>query len=270
MPRQYQFSGKEDLILEVASLYTGGMKAGEIAKKIGKSRALVCLYLKHSGTPTVAGTGRKIALNEDFFQEIDTHEKAYWLGFLLADGHIPKMAAVRVELQASDREHLVAFLQSLKSDSRIRESVRQLKGSENRSVWTIVCSVKMKNDLLVKGWQEFKKRGDLRIVEDVPTHLKPSLLRGLFDGDGCFMAERATFVDAHLSVVHWFQEELVRASREIKRSPVTPNPRGTSYVVKWSGRARLQAVVNHLYSTPGPHLRRKRETADATYFVHSS
>jgi hypothetical protein len=33
-------------------------------------------------------TKQKYKINEDFFQEIDTEEKAYWLGFLYADGYI--------------------------------------------------------------------------------------------------------------------------------------------------------------------------------------
>ncbi len=246
-----------------------------ISERLDVSRPSVSMWLKAAGVPKERnGPDRTIQVDETFFREISSHESAYWLGFLLADGHIPIQRTggktLRLELQSRDREHIESFLRDLRCDAVIRHTVRQLKGSENHSDWTIICSGKLVDSLLAKGWQEFKKQGDLRIVEDVPTHLKPSLMRGLFDGDGCFMAERATFVDAHLSVVHWFQEELVKASREIKRSPVTPNPRGTSYVVKWSGRARLQAVVNHLYSTPGPHLRRKRETADAIYFVHSA
>lgn len=35
-----------------------------------------------------AGNERSYALQEDYFDKIDTQEKAYWLGFIAADGCI--------------------------------------------------------------------------------------------------------------------------------------------------------------------------------------
>lgn len=259
--RTYKFHGKEETITEVVRLYESKKTTLEIATIIGKSRTLVCYYLKNAGIQTRKGGTRILSLQEDFFESIDSHEKAYWLGFLLADGHIPTAKrTIRLELKAFDREHISQFLKSVGSDSRIREAERRLKGVTNTSSWTILCSRRMAQSLISAGWNEFKKQGDCRIVQSVPDEFKPSLLRGLFDGDGCFMEERATFVDAHLSVVYWFQEQLVRLAG-IRRAPVEPNPRGTSHIVKWSGGERLCRIRDFLYSTPGPFLQRKKDVA---------
>jgi hypothetical protein len=256
----------KNLIQEATRLYTEEKLTQEaIAKKLGVGRSTVSVWFKAVGVLQLRnGPDRRFTLNEFFFELIDAHEKAYWLGFLLADGHVSANKTggktIRLELQSSDKPHIEAFLQSTGSNANIRHGVRQLKGSTNHSDWTMVCSGKLTRSLEDKGWHEFKKSGDCRIVQDVPDELIPSLMRGLFDGDGCFMKERATFVDAHLSVCHWFQEKLVRHAR-IKRAPISPNPGNTSYVVKWSGYERLHTIANFLYSTPGPILKRKLEAA---------
>jgi hypothetical protein len=255
---------RQDLIQESVRLYTEEKLTQEvISDQLCVSRPTICLWLKRAGVISIRnGPNRKFTLNESFFESISTHSQAYWLGFLLADGHIVSSnSTLRLELQSQDRHHIVAFLHGIGSNTHVRHSVRYLKGSENHSDWTILCSSKLINSLVDQGWNEFKKQGDCRIVREIPDMFKPSLMRGLFDGDGSFMRERATFVDMHLSIVYWFQEELVRLV-SIRRAPISPNPRETSHVVKWSGGERLCQIRDFLYSTPGPFLQRKRDVAD--------
>ena len=259
--RTYNFSKQQDLVNLAVQEHANGSTTEEIAKKIGKSRITVFLYLKHAGISVKRGPKRSLSLQEDFFELINLHEKAYWLGFLLADGHIPKNAMVRIELQVSDKHHLETLLKDVGSNSTVKFSQNTSKGTIHESARITLCSSKMKSDLILSGWEEFKKQGDCRIVQSVPDQFKPSLMRGLFDGDGCFMDERATFVDAHLPVVFWFQEQLIHFT-QIRRAPIEPNPRGTSYVVKWSGGERLCTIRNFLYSTPGPFLQRKKDMAN--------
>lgn len=259
--RTYEFKGMEKIIAGVVQQYISGMTPEEIAGKLGKSRTLIGLYLKSAGVKTRKGGKRQYSLNEEYFEKIDDHGKAYWLGFLLADGNVhPEKRSVRIGLQASDSHHLERFLEFVESNSHVRYVTRRTKGVEHEVAGVTLCSAKMARDLIDAGWSDFKKKGDVRIVQAVPDEFKPSLMRGLFDGDGSFMKERATFIDAHLSVVFWFQEQLVRLGN-IRRGLITPNPGETSYVVKWSGGERLCAIREFLYSTPGPFLQRKKDRA---------
>ena len=64
-----------------------------------------------------------------YFDKIDTEEKAYWLGFLTADGWISKneetnSAAVGVELQYGDINHLRKFNKSIGGNYQITDRWR--------------------------------------------------------------------------------------------------------------------------------------------------
>lgn len=52
----------------------------------------------------------KSKFNEHIFDSIDTEEKAYWLGFIFADGYISSRDnAFELSLKAEDKEHLDKF-----------------------------------------------------------------------------------------------------------------------------------------------------------------
>ena len=57
----------------------------KVAKKFGVDRLRLGELLRNSGIDTNARR-RKFSLNESYFETIDSEEKAYWLGFILADG----------------------------------------------------------------------------------------------------------------------------------------------------------------------------------------
>jgi len=61
--------------------------------------------------------GKKANIKSDIFDNIDTEEKAYWLGFIYADGNISDMESylrksgkyvyrMEVSLKADDIDHL--------------------------------------------------------------------------------------------------------------------------------------------------------------------
>lgn len=48
--------------------------------------------------------------NKEYFKQIDTPEKAYWLGFIAADGNVRKdLLKLRIELNIRDYHHLEKF-----------------------------------------------------------------------------------------------------------------------------------------------------------------
>lgn len=62
---------------------------------------------------------RKYKLDEECFKTIDSEAKAYWLGFLAADGYICSSKVVGCKLGIKDVEHLKKLGMFFKTDMPI-------------------------------------------------------------------------------------------------------------------------------------------------------
>ncbi|MCK4779149.1 MAG: hypothetical protein KAT57_03130 [Candidatus Lokiarchaeota archaeon] len=122
-------------------------------------------------------------LNAHYFKFIDTKEKAYWLGFLCADGYISKTRYGRmgIKLSMKDKEHLIMFCKAISLNPlsiREREEVKEYKGKFIKyqiaeiDFW---CKP-MYEDLKHLKFKEFPK-----LASD---GLYLAWLLGLYDGDG--------------------------------------------------------------------------------------
>lgn len=139
--------------------------------------------------------------NQDYFEVIDTEEKAYWLGFLYTDGYVTTGYRWGVQFSSTDYEHLVKLNGCLKSNITIRTrtyKAKEYKGYKIKE--TEACSLNFKNkkmyeDLVAKGVVPNKTSILQFPNEDIlPRHLRPHFVRGLFDGDGSFVFYRKDMV----------------------------------------------------------------------------
>lgn len=136
-----------------------------------------------------------------YFDEIDTEEKAYWLGFLSADGWISKnektgAGVVGIELQYGDIKHLKKFNKSLCGNYMITDRWRSCTLSPNPSKLNHMCiirifSIIMYNALEALGFSN-NKSYDFTIPS-IRSDLVRHYLRGFFDGDGCFCLSNKSF-----------------------------------------------------------------------------
>ena len=92
----------EETIQKIIELHKSGKGVTEIGRILNINRVAVSRNLQKMGYNTSRNT-----LIKDIFQIIDTEEKAYWLGFLYADGYISKYNQVEVCLSLKDKNHLL-------------------------------------------------------------------------------------------------------------------------------------------------------------------
>jgi len=142
--------------------------------------------------------------NENYFKKIDSERKAYWLGFLYADGYIEpiyrkeKIKASRIEVGLSliDKQHLEDFIKDIDSNVPITTRKQIVKGSEFESCRVRVNNTKMCRDLINLGCTNRKSLTlEFPYSDIVPTSYIKHFIRGYFDGDGCISYSERNYTD---------------------------------------------------------------------------
>ena len=139
-------------------------------------------------TPSAACGGlraapqRRYVLDECYFDQVDTPEKAYWLGFLAGDGNVLDKGEIQIRLMASDADHLRAFAEALQTDSPVRfERYKALGGVRERARFRI-ASRHMAFSVAMHG---VGPRKTLTLQPWLgPPELMRDYWRGLIDADG--------------------------------------------------------------------------------------
>lgn len=156
----------------------------EIGNKINRTENSIQMKSKRLGIKKLP-----YYCNKDFFEIIDTEEKAYWLGFITADGWIShgknNSAEVAIQLAIKDIEHLKKFNQSINGNYRISTGEKRCPlGSEQLNKFCLIriYSIKMANDLL-KYNITANKTYNIQLV-NLSDEMMSHFIRGYFDGDG--------------------------------------------------------------------------------------
>lgn len=124
----------------------------------------------------------KYIFNQNIFSQLNTPEKAYWIGFLYADGCITTNGHVfSISLKQSDKQQLL----NLESFLGLQEDI--LKHDEKTKSWKFAISRKQTYEDLVKLGFTSNKSYDktLTVWNNIPNEYKKDFLMGLWDGDGC-------------------------------------------------------------------------------------
>lgn len=131
---------------------------------------------------------RKYTLNENIFENIDNESKAYWLGFILADGSLQirksGQEVLKLSLAIIDEPHLQKFLDFIQCDMPIKKYLvgNGLNLNKSESCEITITSKKIVSDL---GKLGIGPRKSFTVA--LPTlddKLTRHLIRGIWDGDG--------------------------------------------------------------------------------------
>lgn len=139
--------------------------------------------------------------DKSYFHTIDSPEKAYWLGFIYADGwvvysEIRRTYELGIQLKSTDWRHLEKFNQSLGGAHKIvfGSEDKYIAGYNNMShteyALLRIYSKQIVSDLINHGVVQNKTKAlDFPRVQDYFV----DFLRGYFDGDGClYIAQRTS------------------------------------------------------------------------------
>lgn len=120
-------------------------------------------------------------LNENYFERIDTKEKAYWLGFLFADGFVYSNK-IQLFLSINDEEQIDKFINAIGANIKEKKYYTH-KPYNSKSVAIWINSQKMFNDLKSLNCISPKSK-NLKLIDLGSEELNLAYLLGYFDGDG--------------------------------------------------------------------------------------
>ena len=122
---------------------------------------------------------KKYHVNSNYFNHIDCEDKAYWFGFLMADGYNSNMY-IQLTISKQDINHMRKYNKSLNSNHPI------LHRKIDNTVNVTISDKQLTNDLRELGCVRNKTYVDaFPSLENIPRYFMKDFIRGYFDGDGC-------------------------------------------------------------------------------------
>lgn len=143
-----------------------------------------------------------------FFHNIDTKEKAYWLGFITADGYVNEdRNCIQVKLQWSDREHLEKFRRAIQAESRIKVKQETHSVTGNPIATLVLNGEEIVEGLVSQGVRQCKSTKE-QPPQNIPEEFIPDYIRGLWDGDG-HIEKKEVDLRSSFKMCSWVQEWLI-------------------------------------------------------------
>lgn len=216
LPSHKKINFTPEEVNDIVTQHLNLISLHKIAEQYGCSQPVIRNVIKSKGYSPQC---RRSDLDETFFDVIDSEVKAYWLGYLAADGTIrvrdkkidengktkTRGNAIHLKLSITDEEHLKKFRDVICPNSVLKYAtsiVMTKKGNESISHNVILnlYSNYLVSQIIDKGVGPRKTFtiGKPNIDEKYMRHY----IRGLFDGDGSLSItdnKRITYVIATAS-----------------------------------------------------------------------
>jgi hypothetical protein len=207
---------------------------------------------------------RKHNCNEDYFEKIDSNEKAYWLGLLFADGYVRKRkqfngkhkqgGTVGISLKNGDEYLLEKLIIDLGSTYKLTKQIKD----EFLSYKLEVNSSKMDDDLINLGC--IPNKSLILMPPNLKDKFIPHFIRGYFDGDGSIgkYGGRLKFSllgtnELLVWVLNFFKNKGMKTTPKISKKK-------NIHSIQVNSKLDIELIENILYNSSNDYyLKRKKE-----------
>lgn len=231
----------------------------ELCNKYNISNSTLHKILRLNNISMDYHRNRKYYFDEKYFDKIDNEHKAYWLGFIYADGcHNVKKKALSIALKEDDIDLLWQFYEDINCEKIVQ---RYYNFEYHKFYATIYIQHEhLSKTLLEKGVMN-NKTFKITFPKDdiVPYELKRHFIRGYFDGDGCTSIPQDKHKMAWSIVGNY---EFITSLKEyieenIPLYPINIFPKSNVYQIGKGGRFVVQKFLDWLYADSTVYLQRK-------------
>jgi len=203
-------------------------------------------------------------MDKKYFKTINTEEKAYFLGFLFADGCVTYNGSrnknhncYSLKWKSIDKEILTLFKKAIKSEHKISE-IKDNSGfpsSKKKYEIQVSCSELCK-DLIKLGVVE-RKFNKIRMPLVLDFKLIKHFIRGYFDGDGCRYLQNSEYLRAEFyscskeflnDILNFYPQGRMKVRIKGRKTPL--------YHLTYNG-TKAEGLLNELYKEATICLERK-------------
>ena len=187
-PNELKLSKEE--IEEICNQYKNNKTTECIGKMFNISGNSISKILKENGVEIKPAKRYSIIKNHNYFYDIDTPDKAYFLGWMISDGaiienrtRIGRQKVVSLEIHNNDRYILELFAQCLGANSTI---VKTFKKRNH-------CHIRFSSDQMAKDLSKYgviPRKSHITYLPKIKEDLMSHLIRGIFDGDGTITIDK--------------------------------------------------------------------------------
>ena len=172
----------EEQIQEIIDSYYYSTST-ELAIKYGVSPSRISQIWSNAGL--IGKPMRQYYYNEHYFSNIDSYDKAYFLGLIGSDGCIyyptdGRQTIIKITISKIDIEILERFREKLESNKPIY-------------VGDLYSTFEISSDIIGEDFKKLNlhnRKTYGNTIADIDESLMPHLIRGYFDGDGCILTRK--------------------------------------------------------------------------------
>lgn len=249
----------------------------KLAKEFGVSKSLITKVWSENGMR--GKTNRKYYADFNYFRDIDTKDKAYYIGFIAADGCVYKrdlegnthmnsaQGLLTITVSETDREILDKLKIQMHSSHPI--NIGKQRGNIQSTATLSIVSDTLVNDL--GRYNVTPRKTWTYSPVGIPDELMCHFIRGYFDGDGSIfhsnkndrLCDYSACIVGNNSTLSFVHNELVKVGINLSlKEDKRQYKGGKFYALRTKNKKDLYLFLKYLYDDCDElYLNRKREKA---------
>ncbi len=231
----------------------------QLGQEFGCSYATIRILLNKHHIQS-RGNKQGYPRNEYYFNKIDTEEKAYWLGFLYADGCIHSNN-YEISVNITDKEHVEKFRQTIGAVNHKITETKDSRFENAKMLYQFTIKDKQLHTDLIKWGCMPQKSLVIEKIPNIPRDYVSHFIRGYFDGDGSLHYLKGTN-NYRISFVGT-QKFLTEIQKELQTNvSLQYGNTEKAYTLQIAGRKQVERILKYIYqdSTEQTRLDRKYQT----------
>ena len=245
---------------EIKELYLNStLSLQKIAERYNVSRESITNFAKRNNWYGLRKDASKAiySVNVNYFDNIDSANKAYWLGFIAADGNIRQdYLRLSIELSITDKEHLFKFQHDIDTNAPIKDSTREHSSSYIRINNKHICLALSKYGIVPN-----KSLSLMIKTEFLPHQFIRDFIRGYFDGDGSIYQDVRGQWGINFTGSHSFMLQL----QEMLPVYMGFYNKGNYSSLETQDKKKIQELIKYIYTDATVYLERKYQKACQFY-----